>query len=90
MGKCNVHVWFVSFLVVVEFVVYELIIGVVAVSGGRFLGSGFVGGVGRTSVVVFWCGCVVLLGKRVIVKLVSWHACCSPGIIMFCRRSRWR
>ena len=90
MGKCNVHVWFVSFLVVVEFVVCELIIGVVAVSGGRFLGSGFVGGVGRTSVVVFCCGCVVLLGKRVIVKLVSWHACCSPGIRMFCRRSRWR
>ena len=80
---------FVSLLVVDEFVVCKLVVGVVVVSGGRFLGSGFVGGVGRTSVVVFCCGCV-LLGKRVIVRLVSWHACCSPGIRMFCSRSWWR
>ena len=81
--------FFVSLLVVDEFVVCGLVVGVVVVSGGRFLGSGLVGGVGRTSDVVFCCGCV-LLGKRVIVMLVSWHACCSLGIRRFCSRSWWR
>ena len=61
---------FVSLLMVAEFVVCKLDVGVVVVSGGRFLGSGFVGGVGRMSAVVCCCGCV-LLGKRVIVMLVS-------------------
>jgi len=51
-------------------VVCKLVVGVVVVSGGRFLGSGLVGGVGRTSAVAFCCGCV-LLGKSVIVRLVS-------------------
>ena len=74
---------------VAEFVVCGLVVGVVVVSGGRFLGSGLVGGVGRTSAVAFCCGCV-LLGKSVIVRLVSWHACCSAGIRMFCSRSWWR
>ena len=80
---------FVSLLVVDEFVVGGLVVGVVVMSGGRFLGSGLVGGVVRTSAVAFCCG-YVLLGKRVIARLVSWHACCSPGIRMFCRRSWWR
>ena len=38
---------FVSLLVVAEFVAYALVVGLVLVSGGRFLGSGLVGGVGR-------------------------------------------
>ena len=80
---------FVFLLVVGEFVVCGLIIGVVVVAGSRFLGSGLVGGVGRASVVAFCCG-DVLSGKRVIVRLVSWHARCSPGIRMFCNRSWWR
>ena len=80
---------FVILLVVGEFVVCGLIIGVMVVAGGRFRGSGLVGGVGRASVVTFCCG-DVLLGKRVIVRLVFWHACCSPGIRMFCIRSWWR
>ena len=79
---------FVFLLVVGGFVLCG-VVGVVVMAGGRLLGSGFVGGVGRTSAVVFCCGCV-LLGKRVIVRLVSWHACCSPGIRMFCSRSWWR
>ncbi len=58
---------FVTLLVVDEFVVCGLVVGVVVVSGGRFLGSGLVGGVGRTSAVVCCCGCV-LLGKRVIIR----------------------
>ncbi len=41
-------VLFVSLLVVGEFVACGLVVGVVVVSGGRFLGSGLVGGVGRT------------------------------------------
>jgi hypothetical protein len=80
---------FVFPLVVDEFMVCGLVVGVVVVAGGRFLGSGLVGGVGRTSAVAFCCG-GVLLGKRVIVRLVSWHACCSPGIRMFFSRSWWR
>ena len=80
---------FVSLLVVADFVVCGLGVGVVVVSGGRFLGSGLVGDVGRSSAVAFYCGCV-LLGKSVIVRLVSWHACCSAEIRMFCRRSWWR
>ena len=80
---------FVFLIVIGEFVVCGLLIGVVVVAGGRFLGSGLVGGVGRTSVVAFCCG-DVLLGKKVIDRLVSWHACCSPGIMMFCTRSRGR
>ena len=71
------------------FVLCELIIDVVVVAGGRFLGSGLVGDVGRASVVALCCG-DVLLGKRVIVRLVSWHACCRHGIRMFCSRSWWR
>ena len=43
-----------------------LIIGVVVVAGGRFLGSGLVGRVGRTSAVAFCCG-NVLVGERLIV-----------------------
>ena len=39
-----------------------LTIGVVVVAGGRFLGSGLVGGGGRTSDVAFCCG-RVLLGR---------------------------
>ena len=46
--------------------VCELRIGVVVMAGGRFLGSGLVGDVGRTSAVSFCCG-GVLVGKRVIV-----------------------
>ncbi len=57
---------FVVVIVVSGFVLCGLIIVVVVVAGGRFLGSGRVGGVGRTSVVVFCCG-DVLMGKRVIV-----------------------
>ncbi len=48
------------------FVLCGVIIGVVVVAGGRFLGSGLVGGVGRTRGVAFCCG-GVLVGKRVIV-----------------------
>ncbi len=80
---------FVVRLVVCGFVLCGVTIGVVVVDGGRFLGIGLVGGVGKTSVVVFCCG-VVLVGKKVIVWLVSWHACCRPGIRMFCSRSWWR
>jgi hypothetical protein len=43
-----------------------LLINVVVVAGGRFLGSGRVWGVGRSTGVVFVCG-DVLLWKRVIV-----------------------
>ncbi len=60
---------FVVRLVVCGFVLCGVIIGVVVVAGGRFLGSGLVGGEGRTSVVVF-CYRAVLVGKRVIVWLV--------------------
>ena len=56
---------FVPLLVVDEFVVCKLVVGVVVVSGGRFLGSGFVGGaVGRTSAVVFCCGCMCVAGEE--------------------------
>ena len=74
---------FVFLLVIGGFVLCGLIIGVVVVAGCRLLGSGLVGGVGRTSAVAFCCG-GVLSGKRVIVRLVSWHVCCSHGIRMFC------
>jgi len=47
-----------------------LLINDVVVVGGRFLESGQVEGVGRSTAVVFGCG-DVLLGKRVIVCLVS-------------------
>ena len=47
---------FVSLLLVAEFVVCGLVVGVVVVSGGRFLGSGLVGGVGRSSAVAFVAG----------------------------------
>jgi len=43
-----------------------LLINVMVVAGGRFLGDGRVGGMGRSPVVSFCCG-DVLLGKRVIV-----------------------
>ena len=36
-----------------------LVIGVVVVAGGRFLGSGRLGDVGRSTVVVFCCGDVL-------------------------------
>ena len=58
-------VLFVFLLMVGEFVLCGLIIGVVVMAGGRFLGSGLVGVVGRTSAVAFCCG-GVLVGKRVI------------------------
>ncbi len=45
---------------------YGVVIDVVVVTGGRFLGSGRVGGVGRSTAVAFCCK-DVLLGKRVIV-----------------------
>ncbi len=48
------------------FVLYGVVIYVVVVAGGRFLGSGPLGGVGRSTDVAFCCGDVVL-GKRVIV-----------------------
>ena len=57
---------FVVVIVVVGLVLCGLIIVVVVVAGGRFLGSGRVGSVGRTSVVVFCCG-DVLMGKKSIV-----------------------
>ncbi len=57
---------FVVVIVVDGFVFCGLIIGVVVVAGVRFLGSGRVGGVGRTSDVALWWG-DVLMGKRVIV-----------------------
>ena len=44
---------FALLLEVGEFVSCGFSIGVVVVAGGRFLGSGFVGGVGRASVVGF-------------------------------------
>ncbi len=82
----GVSALFVVLLVVDGFVLYGVIIGVVVVTYDRFLGSGLVGGVGRTSVVAFCCG-GVLVGKRVIVRLVSWHACCYHVIRMFFNRS---
>ena len=48
------------------FVLCGLVIDAVVVAGGRFLGSDRVGGVGRSTVVVFCCG-EVLMGKRVII-----------------------
>ncbi len=57
---------FVVLIVVDGFVLCGLIIGVLVVAGGRFLGSGLVGGVGRRIAVAFCCG-GVLMGKRVIV-----------------------
>ena len=56
---------FVFLLVVGGFVLCG-VVGVVVMAGGRLLGSGFVGGVGRTSAVAFCCGSV-LVGKNVIV-----------------------
>ena len=60
------------------FVLYGVVIDNVVVAGDRFLGSGRVGGVERSIAVAFCCGDVVL-GKRVIVWLVSWHAWCRLG-----------
>jgi hypothetical protein len=80
---------FVVVIVVGGFVLCGLVIDVVVVAGSRFLGSGRVGGVGRSSDVAYCCG-DVLTGKRVIVLFVSWHACCRPGIRMFCSRTWWR
>ena len=57
---------FIVVIVVGGFVSCLLIIGVVVVAGGWFLGSGRVGGVGRSLIVAFYCG-DVLLGMRVIV-----------------------
>ena len=57
---------FVFLLVVGGFVLCGLIIGAVVMAGGRFLGSGLVEGVGRTSAVAHCCG-GVLVGKRVMV-----------------------
>ncbi len=57
---------FVVVVVVGRFVLRGLMIGVVVVADDRFVGSGRVGGVGRTSAVAFCCG-DVLMGKRVIV-----------------------
>ena len=67
----------------------RLVIDVVVMAGGRFLGSGRVGGVGRSTDMAFSCE-DVLLGKRVIILLVPWHACCRSGIRMFCSQSSWR
>ena len=53
-------------IVISGFVSRGLVIDVVPVAGGRLLGSGRVGCVGRSIVVAFCCG-DVLLGKRVIV-----------------------
>ena len=47
---------FVFVLVVGGLVLCGIIIGVVVMAGGRFLGSGLVGGVGTTSAVAFCCG----------------------------------
>ena len=60
---------FVCLLVVGGFVLCG-VVGVVVMAGGRFLGSGLVGGMGRTSAVAFCCGSV-LVGNSVIVRLVS-------------------
>ena len=57
---------FVVVVVVGGCLLCEFIIGVVVVAGGRFLGSGLVGGVGRTSAMAFCC-VGVLVGKRMIV-----------------------
>ena len=79
-------------VVVIEisgFVLCDLVIDVAVMAGCRFLGSARVGVVGRSIVVAFCCG-DVLLEKRVIVLLMSWHACCRPGIRMFFSRSWWR
>ena len=57
---------FAVIIVLGGFVLCGLVIDVVVVAGGRFLGSGRVGSVGRSSVVPFCCG-DVLLGTRVIV-----------------------
>ena len=76
-------------LVISGFVLYGVVIDVMVVAGGWFLGSCRVGGVERSTDVAFCCGDVVL-GKRVIVWLVSWHAFYWPRIRMFCSRSWWR
>ncbi len=57
---------FVFSLVVGVYVLCRLSAGDVVMAGGRFLGSGFVGGMGRTRAKPFCCG-GVLVGKRVIV-----------------------
>jgi hypothetical protein len=58
-------------------------------TGSVFIGRGRVGDGGRSIVIVFGFG-AVLWGKRVILLSMSWHACCRPGIRMFCRRLWWR
>ena len=47
-----------------------LFVGVLCVSGGRFIGSDWIGGVGRSRGCAFGCG-VVLLGKSVIGNSLS-------------------
>ena len=49
-----------------EVVLSGLLVDALAVAGGRFLGSGRVGGVSRSIAIAFCCG-DVLLGKKVIV-----------------------
>jgi len=61
-------IFFVFLLVVGEFVECGLIFGFVVVADGRFLGSGLVGGVGRTSALAFCCG-VCCWGR---VRLLDW------------------
>jgi hypothetical protein len=57
------------------YVLSDLLVNDVVVASGRFLGSVRVVCVGSSTVVVIFCG-DMLLGKRVIVWLESWHACC--------------
>ena len=66
MGEWGVSALSVFLLVVGGLLLCGFIIGVVVVAAGRFLGSGLLGGMGRTSAVAFCCG-DVLLGKRLIV-----------------------
>ena len=60
MGKCGVSTLFVVAIVVGGFVLCGLVIDDVVVVGGRFLGIGHVGCVGRLSAVAFRCGDVLM------------------------------
>ena len=66
MGGWDVCTLFGVAIVMGEVVLSGLLIYVVVMAGDRFPGSGRMEGVGRSIVVVFCCG-DVLLGKRVIV-----------------------
>jgi hypothetical protein len=66
MGGWVVCTLFVVVVVMGEAVLSGLLVDDVVVAGGRFLGSGRVGGVGRSIAVVFRRG-DVLLRKRAIV-----------------------